>query len=254
MLINGHELCVELHGPAEGPAVVLLHHGLGSLRAWREQLGVLTEAGFRVLVYDRWGYGGSDARPSLDVPSFTTDLADLQLLLEKLGLHRTALVGHSDGGTLALYYAAAHPQQVTSLVTIAAHIFFEPSMEPGILEVKQSFEVDERFRLGLQYVHGSKYEAVFQNWFDGWHQERNITWDMRPLLQRIQCPTLVIQGTQDEHATPYHARAIAESIPGAELVLMEAACHMLPQENATQFNPLLLEFLNRHRAARYEGI
>jgi pimeloyl-ACP methyl ester carboxylesterase len=248
MLVNGRNLNVEHNGPENGPVVVLLHHGLGSVRAWRGQIPVLVEAGFHVIAYDRWGYGGSDARPGLDLPTFTVDLEDLRSLLEQLGIQRTALLGHSDGGTIALYYSARHPMQVSCLVTVAAHIYVEPKMEPGILGVKQAFETDERFRMGMQSAHGDKYEAVFHYWFDGWHRIESLTWDMRPVLGQIRCPALIVQGEEDEHATPQHAKDIAEAIPGAELCLLPKAGHMLPQENASLFNPRLLQFLEIYGA------
>jgi pimeloyl-ACP methyl ester carboxylesterase len=248
MLVNGHKLYIEYNGPENGPAVVLLHHGLGSVRAWHGQVPVLAEAGYRVVAYDRWGYGESDARPGLDLPSFTTDLEDLRSLLEQVGIRQAALVGHSDGGTIALYYAAQYPMQVTCLVTVAAHIYVEPKMESAILGIKQTFETDERFRKGMQSAHGEKYSAVFHNWFDGWHRIESLSWDMRSLLGQIKCPVLIVQGEKDEHATSQHAKDIASSIHGAELWFIPGARHMLPQENKAEFNLKLLGFLNVHAA------
>jgi pimeloyl-ACP methyl ester carboxylesterase len=247
MLVNGHNLLVEQHGPQNGPVVVLLHHGLGSLMAWKEQIPVLVNAGWHVIAYDRWGYGGSDDRPALDLPDFASDLADLQAILAVTGTQQAALVGHSDGGTIALYFAVHYPKIVTCLVLVAAHIYVELKMEPSIIAIKQAFDHDERFRHGLHRAHGEKYPSTFRNWFDGWHRMDSLSWDMRPILSQIRCPTLVVQGKQDEHATPQHARDIAAAIPGAELWLLTGACHMLPQEHADQFNPRLLEFLNLHR-------
>lgn len=247
MIVNGHSLNVEHYGVADGPMVVLLHHGLGSVHAWKDQIPALEQAGYHLLVYDRWGYGASDARPALDLPTFNTDLEDLSAILLEEHVHRAALVGHSDGGTLALYFAARHPTMVRCLVTVAAHIYVEPKMEPGIRGVRQAFEHDERFRMGLQRAHGEKYADVFHNWYSGWHRIESLRWDLRPLLSHIQCPTLVVQGEDDEHATPQHARDIAGSIPGAELWLLPGAQHMLPQENADLFNRKMLEFLELHR-------
>jgi pimeloyl-ACP methyl ester carboxylesterase len=68
---------------------------------------------------------------------------------------------------------------------------------------------------------------------------------MRPTISQITCPTLVIQGEQDEHATPQHARDIADGIPGAELWLVPNAKHMLPQEMPEQFNRMITQFLKR---------
>jgi pimeloyl-ACP methyl ester carboxylesterase len=249
MLVNRHNLNVEEYGPENGPVVVLLHHGLGSLKAWRWQLPPLVDAGYRVVAYDRWGYGGSELRPGLDLPTFNSDINDLCGLLEMLRIRRAALVGHSDGGTITLYFAAQQSNLVSCLVTVAAHIYVEPKMEPGIQGIKQEFETNQRFRLGMQYAHGERYAAVFHNWFDGWHRIESLSWDMRPILGQIRCPSLIVQGEEDEHATPQHARDIAEAIPGAELWLVPGAGHMLPQENVSLFNPRLLQFLNKYRAS-----
>jgi pimeloyl-ACP methyl ester carboxylesterase len=252
ILINGHTLNVELHGPQAGPAVVLLHHGLGSVRSWKAQIPTLADAGYRVIVYDRWGYGGSDERPGLDVPSFLNDQADLLYLLDYFGIAHAALVGHSDGGTIALYFAVHRPGRVDSLVTVAAHIYVEAKMEPGILGIRNAFETDERFRLGLQYAHGEKFESVFDHWFDGWYRADSLNWDMRPLLNGISCPALIIQGDEDEHATPQHAINLASCIPDADLWLVPHVRHMLPQEAAAEFNTRLLMFL-REQSNRVYG-
>jgi pimeloyl-ACP methyl ester carboxylesterase len=153
------------------------------------------------------------------------------------------LIGHSDGGTIALYYAMQYPEKVAALVTVAAHIYLEPKMEPGIQGIRQTFEGDPRFRDGLHRLHGDKFESVFFNWFDGWHTPKALAWDLRPHLPEIACPTLVIQGEDDEHATPQHAHDVAEGIPDAELWLVPGAKHMLPQDSPEVFNLKLLEFL-----------
>ncbi len=246
MLINGHDLYVEQHGPEDGLDVILLHHGLGSVRAWREQLPALASAGYRVTAYDRWGYGGSAARSGIDLPTFATDMNDLLGLLTELRINQAALVGHSDGGTLALYFAAQYPDMVSCLVTIAAHIYVEQKMESGIDGIRDAFETDPRFRKGLLNAHGEKFETVFHNWYDGWHRQELLTWDMRPVIRDIQCPALIIQGELDEHATPQHAWDAAEAIPVAQAWIIPNAGHMLPMENAGLLNPRLLGFLQEN--------
>lgn len=240
--VNGHHIHLEDHGAADHPAVILLHHGLGSMQAWQTQLSALLEAGCRVIVYDRWGYGRSSPRPALDLPAFAADVADLRALLQHFNIQRPALVGHSDGGTLALYYAAQYPEQVACLVTIAAHIYVEPSIPPGVKAVGEKYQHNARFRHGLRQLHGEQVEQTFHNWYTGWCALEGVDWDMRPVLAGIACPALVVQGMQDEHATPQHAQDIAAAIPGAELWLLESARHMLPQEHAAAFNQRLLQF------------
>ncbi len=240
--LNGHDLYYKDHGPLDHPPVILLHHGLGSVQAWQAQLPALLEAGCRVIIYDRWGYGRSAPRPALDLPTFAADVADLRALLGHLDIPGAALVGHSDGGTLALYYTAQYPEQVACLVTIAAHIYVEPSIPPGVKAVGEQYQHNARFRQGLHRLHGEQVAQTFHNWYDGWCALEGVAWDMRPVLAGISCPALVVQGVQDEHATPQHARDIAAAIPGAKLWLLDGARHMLPQEHAAAFNQRLRQF------------
>ena len=246
LVINGHQLYVITRGPEDGPAVVLLHHGLGFARAWRRQAPALATAGYHVILYDRWGYGKSAPRPALSLPCFEDDQSDLLTLLDNMGIKRAALIGHSDGGTIALYFAAAHPERVACLATIAAHIYVEPKMGIGIVGVRQAFENDADFRQRFQRAHGKQYQQVFDNWFNGWSKPEHLSWDMRPVLRQIHCPVLVIQGLEDEHATPQHAKDIAAAIPGAELWLIPGAGHMLQRDAARELNQKLLEFLGSH--------
>lgn len=241
--IHGHRVYREVHGPSHAPAVVLLHHGLGSTRAWRSQIPALTQAGYRVFAYDRWGYGRSDPRPALDLPAFETDLSDLDALLSHAAIGRAALIGHSDGGTIALYYAARNPEAVSALVTVAAHIYVEPTMIPGLEGIRHSFETDERFREVLRRTHGEKAESVFLNWYGGWARPEHLGWDIRPLLASVACPTLVVQGELDEHATPQHARDIAAAVRQGRLWLIPGVHHMPPNEIPEEFNRRVTEFL-----------
>jgi pimeloyl-ACP methyl ester carboxylesterase len=251
ILVNGRSIYFELHGPPTGPVLILLHHGLGSLAAWEEQIPVLAGAGFRVLAYDRWGYGRSQAREKLSVPYFEQDVRDLLALMQSLAIHKASLVGHSDGGTISLYFAERYPQLVGRMVIVAAHIYVEPKMLPGIQELRRAYEREPKFQEGMRRAHGEKAEQVFENWYGGWVQESSLSWDMRPRLRNIRCRVLVVQGLEDEHATAQHAKDLAGAIPGAELWLVPGAGHMLPRDQPEVFNPRLLEFLMAELSGQY---
>jgi len=243
MFINNHELNIEMHGDEKGSPVIFLHHGLGSTRSWSGQITDFNNSGYRSIIYDRWGYGKSESRPCLDVPDFKDDLADLEIVVERLGFDQVSLIGHSDGGSIALNYAINHPQMMTALVTVAAHIHLESKMVPGILGIKNAFDSDTSFREGLRRAHGDQFENTFNNWFDGWHNPEAQEWDMRSMLPKIQCPTLVIQGEEDEHASPQHAMDISDNIQDASLWLISDVKHMVHQERPVDFNQKVLEFL-----------
>lgn len=246
ILINGRNLFVELYGQPENPAVTFLHQGLGSTYSWNTQAQVFANAGYYVVVYDRWGYGKSEARHSLLTADFKEDLADLVGLLQALNIHRTAIIGHSDGGTISLYFAAQYPDITTCLVSIAAHIYIEVSMKPSIVKVRQSFYENAWFREALNRLHGEKTPLVFSNWYDGWMNIKHLDWDMRPIINHISCPTLVVQGDDDEHASVRQAQDIAGAIPGAELWMPSGGGHLFPQDHPEIFNPRILSFLSEH--------
>ncbi len=243
MKINGRTIAYQRTGPENRPLIVLLHHGLGTVRSWKMQIEAFKQAGYQILAYDRWGHGESAERDHWSMPGFEPDLADLQRILDQLDCTQVTLIGHSDGGNISIHYAIQHPQQVACLVLIAAHIFIDPKMTAGIQALKHTFENDPGFRARLRSVHGSKSEAVFWGWYRGWTRPELQGWDMRPLLNQISCPTLVVQGRHDEHASEQHARHLARGIPTAQLWLLPGAGHMLPQDHPDEFNPRVLNFL-----------
>lgn len=243
--VNGHRIYLETHGNPENQAVVLLHHGLGSSKSWKAQIPALLAEEFFVVAYDRWGYGRSDTRPSLDLPAFQEDIGDLVEILDRLDLERPALVGHSDGGTLALYFCAQFPHRVLRLLVVAAHIYIEAEMESGIREVYDAYRAKRKFRAGLHRLHKGKTKQVFRNWYEGWTGIEDLDWDMRPVLEQVICPVLVVQGEEDEHATPRHARDLAAGIPNAELWLAPGMGHMLPKDHPDQFNARMIAFLKQ---------
>ncbi|RCK75616.1 MAG: benzoate degradation ring-cleavage hydrolase [Anaerolineae bacterium] len=237
--IRGHEIYLEQYDSGKAPLVVLLHHGLGSLKAWQAQLEFLMAHDISVLAYDRWGYGRSDDRPSLDPPDFKEDVRDLKALLSKEN-KALVLVGHSDGGNIALMYASRYPYNLLGVIVVAAHIYFEPRMAVGIQELLRSYQESDVFQKGLQRQHEGK--AVFERWFQAWAQ-LGVEWDLRQNLALIQCPVLVVQGSEDEHATVQHAIDCAAALPKGRVEIVEGASHMLPQKSVDVFNQILIQSL-----------
>ena len=123
--VNEHILYVERHGSPEKGTLTLLHHGLGSVQSWRRQVPEFVDAGWEVIVYDRWGYGRSDPRPEFTDRFLHQDAQEAFKLLDLLDIDQTALLGHSEGGSIALLMAALQPDRTTCLVVVAAHIYYE---------------------------------------------------------------------------------------------------------------------------------
>src|SRR3954462_823104 len=136
MRANGVELESREIAGAE-PALVFLHEGLGSVGLWRaspERLAAAT--GRRALLYSRAGHGFSDVPDAPRAPRFMHDEA-LDVLPDLLAEHAIAspvLVGHSDGGSIALIHASEHP--VAGLVLLAPHVFVEDVTVTSIEEAR----------------------------------------------------------------------------------------------------------------------
>ena len=119
---------------------MFLHEGLGSVALWREFPDRLARAtGRRALVYSRAGHGQSDLPDGDRTPRFMHEeaLDVLPGLLEDAGIERPVLVGHSDGGSIALIHASQHP--VSALVLLAPHVFVEDITVASIEEARETF-------------------------------------------------------------------------------------------------------------------
>ncbi len=240
--INGHKLYWEQYGSSNAPVLLLLHHGLGSIRSWRRQMSAFTNAGWRVIVYDRWGYGRSDLRPCFEESFLLNDAEEAFALLNHLGIHRLSLVGHSDGGSIALLMASARPDLIERMIVVAAHIYVEPKMLPGL---EMIYEASKKlpYSRALDREHGGRAGHLVDSWVRHWKESEPQKLDIRERLPKITCPTLVIQGELDEHATPQHAVDISEGVQEGQLWLIPDGHHMPPHEIPEEFNQRVLHFL-----------
>jgi pimeloyl-ACP methyl ester carboxylesterase len=230
--VAGNRLEV-LHHPQEGPAsptIVFLHEGLGSARRWKEfcaRLSSRTSCGF--LAYSRWGYGGSEPRPRPWPSDFLEREAHVVLpaLLAATRITRPVLFGHSDGGSIALMYAAAAPGGVRGVVSEAAHVMIEDISVQGITRVRDEFlHGDLRERLRRQ--HGDHVEDTVLGWTGTWLRPEMRQWDIRPRLAAIGCPVLVLQGRDDDFGTLDQVDAIVARVGGPATALVLDDCGHVP--------------------------
>lgn len=208
-----------------GAPLVLLHGGTGDIGEWGASVGYFARQ-YRVLVYNRRGYGNST--PRLDFPPtyHDADVADLLKFLDALGLNEPVrLCGFSDGATIALMFAARFPSRVAALVLVAGHIYVEAKTQQGLLRAKRLFETGVQKKARDEAAHKIQGRRA---WFDLWLDEHFRQWfNIEDALGKIRCPTLVVQGTEDEYANVSQARRIAEGIPNAGLYLVAGAKHYI---------------------------
>jgi pimeloyl-ACP methyl ester carboxylesterase len=209
---------VLVEGTGSGPPLVFLHEGLGSIELWRSfPDDVRAAAGHpTTLVYSRPGYGRSTPierpwpveylhREALDV---------LPPLLDRLGLQRPVLVGHSDGASIALIHAGAgHP--VAGLALLAPHVFVEDRSVAGIASARDAYRSGGPggLRSRLARYHDDV-DGVFWGWNDVWLSPAFRSWDIEDVLPAIDAPVLAIQGDADEYGTLAQLDAIEAGVRG----------------------------------------
>lgn len=235
-----------IDGQAEKPCLVFLHEGLGCTAMWKDFPRRLCEiSGCPGLLYDRLGYGLSDALQHARATDYLHRYAldELpQVLAHALPAQQPyILIGHSDGGSIALLHAAQQPASLLGIITEAAHVFVETVTLDGIRVAEQAY-ADGKLR-GLSKYHGDKTEQIFKAWSDTWLTLDFANWNIEEELPSIVCPALILQGIDDQYGTRRQVDAIVEAVPAARMQLLEQCGHTPHQEQATAVLELMNAFI-----------
>ncbi|HMG62512.1 MAG TPA: alpha/beta hydrolase [Streptosporangiaceae bacterium] len=261
------EIHYEDHGA--GQPVVLIHGYPLSGRAWDKQVPVLLDAGYRVITYDRRGFGQS-SQPVTGY-DYNTFAADLSMLMERLDLHDAVLVGHSMGtGEVTRYLGTRGSARVAKGVLVSP-------IPPYLLQTADNIDgVPQALFDGFAQAARADTPAWMKGFLDNfynidalrgtlisdqaWQASWNLavtasataavacigTWvtDFRADLPEIDVPILVIQGDADQ-VLPLDKTG--QRLPGLikdmHLVVVEGGPHAIPWTHADQVNAALLDFI-----------
>jgi len=236
------------------PLLIFLHEGLGSIAMWKSWPQDLCDAGnFRALLYSRPGYGRSTPRrPEVH---WNRDYLQRQAcevlpaLLHRLEIdtgetaERPWLIGHSDGASIALLYAAAFPERLAGAVVMAPHVFVEAFAQPGIAAARIAYlEGDLRNKLARYH---DDVDSAFWGWNDIWLAPSFQDWNIEAELRQIHCPLLAIQGHDDEYGTMEQLHRIARAVPTTQLLELAACGHAPHRDCAQQVNAAISDFIAR---------
>jgi pimeloyl-ACP methyl ester carboxylesterase len=237
------------------PIAVFLHEGLGSVALWKDWPQALcNRLGFRGLVYSRPGYGRSTPRPVHEKwpVSFLHHQAQdvLPALLDTLHIDaqersRMWLIGHSDGGTIALLYASTFPDALAGCAVMAPHVFVEPMTVQVIRETRATYEKSAlRNRLGAYH---DDVDSAFYGWNDAWLNPEFLHWDITPEIATIRRPLLAIQGHDDEYASMVQIEKIKEAVPHTQLLKLSQCGHSPHRDAAHAVNDAIAACVAAHR-------
>lgn len=214
------------------PSLVFLHEGLGSTGLWRDfPASIAARTGAGAIVYSRQGNGFSTP---IDGPRRVSymhaeALTALPRLLEALDVRETILFGHSDGGSIAVVFAAEYPQHVRALVLEAPHLFVEPISVESIAAIRAQYESTSlRQRMSR---HHADVDKTFYGWNDIWLAPEFAGWDIEAYAERVRAPVLALQGVDDEYGTLAQIEAMARRANGPVDRLLLARCGHSPHRD-----------------------
>jgi len=250
-VVNGVTLEVQrIPGPEDKAPLVFLHEGLGSVAMWQTRSGdwpaqVCAAAGRAGWVYSRRGYGQSDAMP--DVRGAHRLHADymhqeawqvLPALLNQWGVAKPVLVGHSDGGSIALLHAARFA--LSACVVMAPHLMVEEKSVMAIQAARAAFEQGD-LRKRLQRFHADV-DCAFWQWNDVWLSKAFSCFDIHADCLNITAPVLALQGEDDAYGSLRHINDLHTAGVVQREVLQDCG-HSPHRDQALLSQQLILAFL-----------
>jgi pimeloyl-ACP methyl ester carboxylesterase len=240
-----------------GVPVVFLHAATGSSRVWEYQIPAFTASGYRVIAYDRRGFGRTVIDPAGRQPGTGAD--DLQALLQHLGIDRFHLVGTAAGGFVALDFALSFPERLRSLV-VANSI--------GGVQDEDFLALGRRIRPSPQFDAlppefrelGPSYRAANAAGTERWVALERVSRSDGPqppaqtmrnrirfsTLDTMNVPTLLLTGDADLYAPPPILRLFGARIKGSQSVIVPEAGHSTYWEQPEIFNRSVLAFIRKH--------
>ncbi len=262
--INGVNLNYETAGKGE-KAIVFLHGFTGSARDWVNQMAAFSPK-YRVVACDQRGHGKSSAPSREEAYSVSVFIEDVPPLLDKLGIRKCCLVGHSLGGFVALEFALKYPDRLAALVLVdtSSGQINRPSNYADIREklgelartqgMEAVFEYSifhDPMRVEVIKKHPEMKEVIRRKLLmtsvDGYVYSSKALGNRESVTSRlgeIKVPTLIFRGDEDVNFTEA-VQILHRGIAGSELVTVKGAGHSPHEDAPDVFNKAMMKFLNR---------
>lgn len=253
--IDGRQVYYEVHGEGEETAV-LLHNGFSCAKMWDEIRPGLVEAGYRVVAYDRRGYGRSEEGEEFEA-FYTGDAfrpesaAALAQLADFLGLDSFHIVGQCEGGVVGADFAAAHPERVKTLTTAST-----------LCRSREAMEDFNRRKFPLTF---SDLSPEIQDKYIEWHGTERAerffrmctryggaygrgVFDLRETLADVSCPTLVLYPDRGYFFAVGQGVEFYRSLPDGELAVFPRCGHNIHEHYPQEYVRQVVRFHRRRRA------
>jgi pimeloyl-ACP methyl ester carboxylesterase len=236
IVLNGHPTWARLPR-GKGPTVVLLHGGMSSSASLLKSIGPALARRYRVAAFDRRGHGRT---ADTDEPFSYEAMAIETIAFIEYLKRRVSLIGHSDGGNVALIVAMRRPDLVRRVVAVGANYHFDGLMPLPSFDVESEDFAQWAQRFGENSPDGPAHARAIEA------KTRLMTFSQPTLSTRdlatIAVPVLVMAG-DDDVATLAHTCSMYEAIPEAQLAIVPGTSHMLLKERTKESVRIIEHFL-----------
>jgi pimeloyl-ACP methyl ester carboxylesterase len=227
------------HGSGE-PTLLLVHGYTGNQSDWNPVVDRLSQRR-RVITYDHRGHGASGHSSDTASYSFDVLVADLECLVDELGLTNFDLLGHSMGGVIAMRFAIAHPERLRSLVLMDTGAAPSGRLPRDVLDPLIAAGRDQGMQQLAATVGHAKLATMDVEALAGFGDELERYPSMLPALAQLSLPVTVLVG-EDDSGLRAAADTMAATIPRARLEVIPAAGHSPQEDNPAAW----LESVERH--------
>jgi pimeloyl-ACP methyl ester carboxylesterase len=194
------------------PVLLFIHEALGSIAQWKDFPEKLCEqVSLNGFIIELEGYGFSSSFEGKRTASYLHESGTAQIpeIIQALGITQPIIIiGHSDGGTNALFLAKHIPNQIKGIITMAAHCINEKETREGIYPAIEAYK--NKKLNSLELYHGAKTEKLFYDWANTWLSEAFLEWNILADIDGIEVPGFIMQGYEDQYGTEKQVELIAE--------------------------------------------
>jgi pimeloyl-ACP methyl ester carboxylesterase len=250
--INNHKIYFEIHGETE-ETVVLLHHGFGSTKIWKGIYPALVSNGFKVLMFDRRGFGrseeGSDFQEFYEneIRYRTESVGELRQLISLFDIGPCHLLGQCEGGVVGVDYAVAYPEDVLSLTAASTQCYSEmPMIELNAKKLVATFyDLEPRLQLKMIEWHGENAQKRYDQFAKCGGAYGLGYFDLRPNLVHVRCPALVLYPDRSAIFEVEQAIGFYRSLPRGELAVFPKCGHNTYDQRAEDYTRTFIDFIKR---------
>jgi pimeloyl-ACP methyl ester carboxylesterase len=248
--VNHRRVYYEVFG--DGDPVFLLHHGFGSTKMWKNIFPRFVLAGYRVILYDRRGFGQSEAGDGF-WDFYESDLCrvdsveELGGLKQALGIGKCHLVGQCEGGVVAVDYAVKYPDEVQTLTTASTQCFSDVTMvELNAAKFPTRFaELEPELKAKMVEWQGDNAEIAYDHYTNFGGEYGKGYFDIRPVLPLVSCPSLVLYPDRSAIFDVEQAIAFFRHLPRGELAVFPKCGHNTYDQRPDDYVKTILDFIAR---------